>query len=47
MKKASQEAQEILKTLNDKAQLKPHEIIAARSELENLVPSVDYSKTKF
>ena len=46
VKKASQEAQEILKTLNDKAQLKPHEIIAARSELENLVPSVDYSKNK-
>ncbi|MEY8458453.1 endonuclease MutS2 [Lactococcus ileimucosae] len=46
VKKASQEAQAILKTLNEKAQLKPHEIIAARGELENLVPAVDYSKNK-
>lgn len=46
VKKASQEAQDILKNLNEKAQLKPHEIIAARGELENLVPTVDYSKNK-
>lgn len=43
VKKASLEAQEILKNLNDKAALKPHEIIAARKELEGLAPTIDFS----
>lgn len=46
VKKASLEAQEILKNLNDKAALKPHEIIAARKELEGLAPTIDFSKNK-
>lgn len=46
VKKASLEAQEILKNLNEKAALKPHEIIAARAELEALAPTIDFSKNK-
>ena len=46
VKKASHEAQEILKNLNDKATLKPHEIIAARAELEALAPTIDFSQNK-
>ncbi|MDU8931781.1 hypothetical protein V4HA_01789 [Lactococcus cremoris] len=30
----------------DKAALKPHEIIAARKELEGLAPTIDFSKNK-
>ena len=46
VKKASQEAQEILKNLNDKSRLKPHEVIAARAELEALAPTIDFSQNK-
>ncbi len=46
VKKASEEAQEILKNLNEKAALKPHEIIAARRELEALAPTIDFSQNK-
>lgn len=46
VKKASHEAQEILKNLNDKSTLKPHEIIAARAELEALAPTIDFSQNK-
>ncbi|MFV0556783.1 MAG: endonuclease MutS2 [Lactovum sp.] len=42
--KAKLEVQKILKNLNEKMQLKPHEAIAAMSEIEQLVP--DLSKNK-
>lgn len=55
--KASQEAQEIidlalaesesiLAKLHDKAAIKPHEIIEAKSQLKKLVPAADLSKNK-
>ncbi|CAM4073965.1 endonuclease MutS2 [Streptococcus penaeicida] len=55
--KASQEAQEIidlalaesesiLAKLHDKAAIKPHEIIEAKSQLKKLVPATDLSKNK-
>lgn len=44
--KASQEAQDILKNLNERVSLKPHEIIAARAELEALAPTIDFSQNK-
>ena len=46
VQKASQEAQEILRNLNERAALKPHEVIAARAELEALAPSIDFSQNK-
>lgn len=46
VKKASEAAQDILKHLNEKAALKPHEIIAARAELEALAPALDFSQNK-
>jgi DNA mismatch repair protein MutS2 len=46
VEKASKEAQEILKNLNERATLKPHEIIAARAELEALTPTIDFSQNK-
>ncbi|MFC4652165.1 endonuclease MutS2 [Lactococcus nasutitermitis] len=46
IKKASEQAQEILKNLNEKSTLKPHEIIAARAELEALAPTIDFSQNK-
>ncbi|MDR0298524.1 MAG: endonuclease MutS2 [Streptococcaceae bacterium] len=42
--KAREEAQSILKNLNDKMQLKPHEVIAGMAELDKLVP--DLSKNR-
>jgi DNA mismatch repair protein MutS2 len=47
VEKASQESQTILKDLHERAALKPHEVIAARAELEGLAPDlVDLSKNK-
>lgn len=57
IEKASQEAQaivelalteseEILSKLHEKAELKPHEIIEAKSKLKSLVPQRDLSKNK-
>ena len=45
-KEASQKASQILKDLHERSQLKPHEIIAAKGQLEDLVPNVDVSKNK-
>ncbi|MEQ9810613.1 endonuclease MutS2 [Streptococcus jiangjianxini] len=43
---ALQESDEILKNLHAKAELKPHEIIEAKSALKKLAPQVDLSKNK-
>lgn len=40
------ESDNILKHLHDKAELKPHEIIEAKSKLKKLAPQVDLSKNK-
>lgn len=40
------ESDDILKHLHDKAELKPHEIIEAKSKLKKLAPQVDLSKNK-
>ncbi|MBB5888131.1 endonuclease MutS2 [Lactovum miscens] len=42
--KAREEAQAILKQLNEKMQLKPHEVIAGMAELDKLIP--DLSKNR-
>ncbi|WEV44748.1 endonuclease MutS2 [Streptococcaceae bacterium ESL0687] len=47
IKLATEEADSILKDLNERAQLKPHEIINAKTELSKLAPQiVDLSKNK-
>jgi DNA mismatch repair protein MutS2 len=47
VEKASQESQTILKDLHERAALKPHEVIAARAEIEGLAPDlVDLSNNK-
>ena len=40
------ESDEILKNLHDKSELKPHEIIEAKSRLKKLTPEVDLSRNK-
>ncbi|WNZ88136.1 endonuclease MutS2 [Streptococcus iniae] len=40
------ESEEILSHLHEKAELKPHEIIEAKTKLKQLVPEVDLSKNK-
>ncbi|MGV3126208.1 endonuclease MutS2 [Streptococcus orisratti] len=40
------ESDDILKHLHDKAELKPHEIIEAKSKLKKLAPQFDLSKNK-
>lgn len=44
--KALAESDFILKNLQDKAQLKPHEIIEAKGKLKKLVPEIELSKNK-
>ena len=44
--KALAESDFILKDLQDKAQLKPHEIIEAKGKLKKLVPEIELSKNK-
>ena len=44
--KAMTESEEILKNLHDRASLKPHEVIEAKSQLKKLAPEVDLSKNK-
>ncbi|NLQ78553.1 endonuclease MutS2 [Streptococcus mutans] len=44
--KALTESDFILKNLQDKAQLKPHEIIEAKGKLKKLVPEIELSKNK-
>lgn len=44
--KAMAESEEILKNLHHKADLKPHEVIEAKSQLKKLAPEVDLSKNK-
>ncbi|WP_019323784.1 endonuclease MutS2 [Streptococcus mutans] len=44
--KALAESDFILKNLQDKAQLKPHEIIEAKGKLKKLVPEIGLSKNK-
>lgn len=44
--KAMAESEEILKNLHDRASLKPHEVIEAKSQLKKLAPEVDLSKNK-
>lgn len=46
IEKALTESNEILKNLHEKAQLKPHQVIEAKSKLEKLAPEVDLSKNK-
>lgn len=43
---ALNESDTILKKLNDKSQLKPHEIIDAKAQIKKLAPQVDLSKNK-
>lgn len=43
---ALSESDSILKNLHDKSQLKPHEVIEAKSQLKKLAPPVDLSKNK-
>lgn len=43
---ALEESDAILKNLNAKSQLKPHEIIEAKGKLKKLAPEVDLSKNK-
>ena len=42
--KAMAESEAILKNLHEKARLKPHEVIEAKSQLKKLAPEVDLSK---
>ena len=44
--KAMAESEAILKNLHEKARLKPHEVIEAKSQLKKLAPEVDLSKNK-
>ena len=44
--KAMVESEAILKNLHEKARLKPHEVIEAKSQLKKLAPEVDLSKNK-
>lgn len=44
--KAMAESEAILKNLYEKARLKPHEVIEAKSQLKKLAPEVDLSKNK-
>ncbi|MDR0199604.1 MAG: endonuclease MutS2 [Streptococcaceae bacterium] len=44
--KAHEEARQILKQLNDKSTLKPHEVIEAMATLDSLAPGPDLSKNK-
>ena len=44
--KAMAESEAILKNLHEKARLKPHEVIGAKSQLKKLAPEVDLSKNK-
>lgn len=44
--KALTESDRILKTLHEKAQLKPHEVIEAKADLKKLAPQPDLSKNK-
>lgn len=44
--KAMAESEAILKNLHEKARLKPHEVIEAKSQLKKLAPEIDLSKNK-
>ncbi|EHI74630.1 DNA mismatch repair protein [Streptococcus criceti] len=44
--RATNESNQILKNLNDRSQLKPHEVIEAKGKLKKLAPSEDLSKNK-
>lgn len=44
--KVMAESEAILKNLHEKARLKPHEVIEAKSQLKKLAPEVDLSKNK-
>ena len=44
--KAMAESEAILKNLHEKARLKPHEVIEAKSQLKKLAPEVELSKNK-
>ncbi|GLB80525.1 endonuclease MutS2 [Streptococcus alactolyticus] len=44
--KAMAESEAILKNMHEKARLKPHEVIEAKSQLKKLAPEVDLSKNK-
>lgn len=44
--KAMAESEAILKNLHEKARLKPHEVIEAKSQLKKLAPEVDLSKNQ-